>query len=382
LPPERSTWIASHAVFALSLMKRVSSTARTRYGPICRAAMPRLASSFARKSVVSRRPRAETSWPVASARVPGGMRISGSARAIVEHNTSPAAMTRRTKHRNMTAMRNALIMLSLTLVLGGCGKKDKDKPSTTGSGSAVMGSGSDTMGSGSAMAGSDTAGSGSAMAGSGSDMAGSGSAMAGSGSGASEVDMAKKAGNCPSTVYLSTTKAEIKGKDVVLTITSDDKDAIGAIQRRTAELLKEKAEGGTGAAHDQKGTHGGGMGLCPVFFGEGGKAKSVKVAKGVAITITPKDKPDELKKVIDERIAKSTEFVKTNVKPGDAGNMGGVGGGSGDHGSTHKGSGDAHGKERGKDGTGGGAGTGGGGGKGTGGGSGKDDKKGQGGKGA
>ena len=255
-----------------------------------------------------------------------------------------------------------LLALSLTMSVTACKKK---KPADTGmaSGTATMaGSGTDTM-----------AGSGSSMAGSGSDtMAGSGSdTMAGSGSGAGSADdmMSKKAGNCPSTVLGSTTKADVKGKDVVLTITSTDKDAIATIQRRAEELLKEKADGAGsgGGAHDQKGSHGGERGICPVYWTEGGKATSKKDAKGVVITITPKEKAEDFKKVIDERITKAADWVKANVKAGDNGNSGGVGGGKGDHGGNHSGSGDGKGKER-KDGTGGGAGTGGGGGAGTGGG--------------
>lgn len=230
------------------------------------------------------------------------------------------------------------------------------------------GNGSDT---GSAGSGSDT--------GSGSGSAASGSA----GSGAEQTAMVHQAGNCPSTVLGSTTTATVKGKDVVLTITATDKDAIAAIQRRTEELVKEKADDkAAGSAHDQKGTFGGGRGICPVYYGEGGSAKSKKDPKGVTITITPKDKPDELKKAIDERITKAAEFVKT-IKPGDQGNQGGVGGGSGEHGSDHKGQGDGKGKER-KGGSGsgtgggGGAGTGGGGGMGTGGGGGSGAKAGSG----
>lgn len=256
-------------------------------------------------------------------------------------------------------MRTAMTLLALSLMVGGTACKKKDKPTTTGSAgsSAMTGSGSD-MGSGSSMAGSDM----------GSGSAGSGSDMAGSGSGA---DMTNKAGMCPSTVLGSTTKAEVKGMDVVLTITSTDKDAIASIQRRTEELLKEKGDNAAGGqAHDQKGTHGGGQGLCPVFFGEGGKATSKKDAKGVVITITPKDKPEDLKTQIDARITKAADWVKTNIKDGDKGNSGGVGGGSGDHGGNHSGSGDSKGKERGKgDGKGGGNGTGGGSGDGKGGGS-------------
>jgi hypothetical protein len=246
-----------------------------------------------------------------------------------------------------------LLALSLTMSVTAC-KKKKTTDTGTASGSPMAGSGSDTM----AGSGSDT------MAGSGSDT------MAGSGSAADDT-MTKKAGNCPSTVFGSTTKAELKGKDIVLTITSDDKDAIATIQRRAEELLAEKADGAGsgGGAHDQKGSHGGERGICPVYWSEGGKASSKKDAKGVVITITPKDKPDDLKKVIDERITKTADWVKANVKAGDGGNEGGVGGGEGDHGGNHSGSGDGKGKDR-KDGTGGGAGTGGGGSKGTGAGSG------------
>jgi hypothetical protein len=222
------------------------------------------------------------------------------------------------------------------------------------------------------MAGSGSAtGSGSAAA------MGSGSA-AGSGSGAGSADgqaMAHHAGMCPSTVFGSTTKDDLSKdkKSLVLTITSDDKDAIMAIQKRTDELLAEK----TGAPkpssdmHDKKGAHGGGIGICPVHVPEGAKTKSKKVAKGVEITITPKDNLDAFKTDVDARVQKASDWVAKNIKPGDKGNQGGDGGGKGDHGMNHSGSGDAKGQERNKDGTGGGKGTGGGGGKGTGGGSGK-----------
>jgi len=192
---------------------------------------------------------------------------------------------------------------------------------------------------------------------------------------ADEPEMAKKAGKCPSMVFGAVTKAELKGKDVVLTITSEDKDAVASIQKRAEALAKEKHEAG-GKTHDQKGTFGGGIGMCPMYAGDGGKMKVKKDAKGVTVTITPKDKPEELKTGIEERIKKAAEWVDKNIKPGAEGNKGGVGGGKGGDGSTHQGQGDSKGKER-KGGTGGGAGTGGGGGKGTGTGSGdkKDMKK-------
>jgi hypothetical protein len=182
--------------------------------------------------------------------------------------------------------------------------------------------------------------------------------------------MAHRAGMCPSTVLTATTKAAVKGKAVVLTIESTDKDAIAAIQKRTDELLGEKRDAPTGVGHDMKGTHGGSQGLCPVHVPDGSKATAKHEAKGVIVTITPKDKPDELAKEIDGRIAKAAEWVKANVKEGDKRNQGGVGGGKGDDGSNHSGKGDGKGRER-KKSDGGGKGTGGGGGGGTGGGSGK-----------
>jgi hypothetical protein len=269
-------------------------------------------------------------------------------------------------------MRIAMALLALALATTGCKKKENKPADNAGAGSAMVGS---DMGSGSA--GSDM-GSGSAMAGS--DM-GSGSAMAGSGAGSGSdaaTAMTKKAGNCPSTVLGAKTVATVKGKDVVVMITATDKDAITSIQRRTDELLSEKKDGaGSGAGgHDQKGTHGGGAGICPLHVPDGATTKVKKEKTGSSVTITPKDKPDDLKKMIDERIAKADAWVKENIKPADQGNQGGVGGGKGDHGGNHSGEGDSKGKERkaggsgAAAGSGGGKGTGGGGGKGTGGGSG------------
>jgi hypothetical protein len=273
-------------------------------------------------------------------------------------------------------MRIAIALLALALASTACKKKETKPAETVGSGSTMVGS---DQGSGSAMAGSDM-GSGSAMAGSdmgsGSAMAGSGSAMAGSGSGAGTDAMAKKAGMCPSTVLGATTRAEIKGKSVVLIISADEPNATKAVQTRAKALLKEKADKKTGAEHDQKGTHGGAQGICPVYVPEGAtatyKVLDAKLGDGAMITITPKDKPDDLKKEIDARITKAADWVKANIKPGDKGNQGGVGGLKNNEGGNHAGQGDGKGIERKKagSGSGGGAGTGGGGGKGTGGGSG------------
>lgn len=257
-------------------------------------------------------------------------------------------------------MRIAMTLLTVALALSGCGGK-KDK---TGAGSGSAGS-SQAMGSDQGSATGSAAGSAT-----GSD---SGSGSAGSG----DANMAHKGGNCPSTVVGSTSKAEVKDGKVLLTISSDDKDAIIAVQKRSTDLLKEKQDGGgSGAGHDQKGTHGGGMGMCPVFLGKGGTAVAANNDKGVVITITPKDKPDALKAEIDARITKAADWVKANLKAGDKGTMGGVGGGSGDDGMNHSGQGDGKGIERkaagsgSGDGKGGGKGTGGGGGAGTGGGTG------------
>ena len=268
----------------------------------------------------------------------------------------------------MRAMRFAMTLLSLSLALSACKKKEAAPPATgsdMASGSAMTGSADMGSGSGSAMAGSGSAaGSGSSMAGSagsGSDM---GSAAAGSGAGAGSADavaMAHHAGMCPSTVFGSTTKVAMKDGKVMITITSDDKDAIRAIQKRTEESLKEKqdAAGGTGGGnvHDQKGTHGGGIGLCPVHVPAGATASSKVEAKGVMVTIAPKDPKDAdgLKTEVDGRIAKAADWVKANIKPGDAKNQGGDGGGKGDHGSNHSGKGNGSGKG---DGTGGGSGKG------------------------
>ena len=269
-------------------------------------------------------------------------------------------------------MRIAMALLALALATTGCKKKEATPTGeSTGSGSAMVetGSGSDMAGSGSAMAGSDMAGS-----------AGSGD-MAGSGAGSGDM-MSKHAGNCPSTVLGAVTKVDVKGKDVVVTITSDDKDAVTAIQMRADAIVKEKADnaaaGATpaGAAHDQKGSHGGGVGICPVHLPEGATAKVKHEKNGASVTITPKTDAAALKTEIDGRIAKATDWVKTNIKPGDKENRGGVGGATNKEGANHSGQGDGKGKDRkgsgsaAGDGGGGGAGTGGGGGKGTGGGSG------------
>ncbi|MEO6774998.1 MAG: hypothetical protein ABI467_18680 [Kofleriaceae bacterium] len=159
--------------------------------------------------------------------------------------------------------------------------------------------------------------------------------------------MRHKAGMCPSTVLGATTKAEVKGKAVVVTITADAKDAILAIQKRANAMLEARlgVKTQTGG-HDQRGTHGGSIGLCPIHIPEGATAKVKTEPKGVVVTITPKDKADDLKAIIDARILKASEWMKVNLKPGDKGNLGGTGGGSGHDGMNRSGQGDGKGMER------------------------------------
>src|SRR5687768_11458098 len=119
-------------------------------------------------------------------------------------------------------MRIAMTLLALALATTTACEKKKGTTESTTTGSAAVVTGS--AGSAADMTGS---------AGSAADMAGSGAGSSAMG----DTKMAKAAGNCPSTVLGSTTKAELKGKDVVLTITSDDKDAVIAIQTRSEQLV-------------------------------------------------------------------------------------------------------------------------------------------------
>jgi hypothetical protein len=263
----------------------------------------------------------------------------------------------------MRRMRIASLVLVATIVAACGNKKEKPTPPTTGSATtttATTGSGSGGSGA-TAMMGSATGSA--AMAGS-----GSGSGMAAAYN--DDPTMAHKAGMCPSTVVGSTTKAELKGKSVVVTVTATDAAAIAAIQKRGDELTHERADnlapGTTADVHDMKGTHGGGKGMCPIYVPEGGKMELKKDPKGIAVTLTPKDKPGDLKTVIEARITKAADWVSTHEQAGDKG-RGGTGGGSGNDGMNHSGSGDGLGRARRG---GGGMGTGGGNGMGTGGGNG------------
>src|SRR5262245_13200930 len=188
-------------------------------------------------------------------------------------------------------------------------------------GSGAPGAGSDsTAGAAGQAAAGSAAPAGAAAAGSaaGSDT-GSAAMAAGSAPAAGEL-MAHRAGMCPSTVLSAKTTQSVKGKAGGVTIESSDKDAIAAIQKRTDELLAEKKTGpASGTVHNQKGSYGGGKGLCPVYVPDGASANGKHDAKGVVVTITPKDKPDELSKEIDTRIARASDWVKSNVKDADKG---------------------------------------------------------------
>jgi hypothetical protein len=196
----------------------------------------------------------------------------------------------------------------------------------------------------------------------------------GTGSGSAVANPAKPhhAGNCPSTVAHSTTAAAMDGSNVAVTVTSDDHDAIAAIQKRADELLAGRLEhhAETESDHKQNGEHGGAGGMCPVYIPEGATATAKHVDNGAVVSIAAKD-PAALKTEIDGRIQRAADWAKANIPAGDKGTGGGVGGGKNNEGMNHSGKGDGKGIERKHgDGQGGGMGSGGGGGSGTGGGGG------------
>lgn len=276
-------------------------------------------------------------------------------------------------------MRTFVILLTVLGLAAGCGSK---KENAGGGGSAGSSAGSGSAAPVVADAAVADVGSGSATE----TGSGSGSAAPDSGSGSATEQAppaagggANRAGNCPSTVAGSTTTATLEKDVIIVKVTSTDKESTDAIRKRTEELLKEKVDrtGQSGTGHDQKGTHGGALGICPVYVPGGATATSATIDGGSEVRITVKEgKIEDLKKIVDERIPKAAEWVKAQVKEGPGG-AGGTGGGAGEHGSNHSGDGDGKGKDGGSgggDGKGGGAGTGGGGGKGTGGGSGSASK--------
>lgn len=271
-------------------------------------------------------------------------------------------------------------LMTALLVAGcvsGCKKKEAAPPQA---GSAHVGSGSAQVGSGSAAGSAAGSGDGSAAGSSDGSAAGSGDGSA------AATGMANKGGNCPAMVATAKSVAELKDGALTLTISSENKDAVAVIQKRTKDLLAARAGEHTagGTTHDQKGTQGGNNGICPVISTM--DAKATDSANGVVIAFSPKPNVRmdlaATKAEIDERIKKSEAFVAANFTAADgAGHGGGVGGGKGDDGSNHSGQGDGKGKTRDTaagsaagsagSGGGGGKGTGGGGGDGTGGGGGK-----------
>jgi hypothetical protein len=235
----------------------------------------------------------------------------------------------------MRAVKTFLVVTCL--VLPGC-KKDKPDapPPVTTTGSAATDTGS------SAAVATDTgsaAGSGSAVV----ETAGSGE-LQDVGSAVDPTAMSHHAQRCPSMVHGATTTAKLEGKSVVVTVTSTDQAVATKIQTRAEELLKDKAVAKLAgdqptAAHAQNGTHGGGIGICPVHVPEGATAKSTTLANGVAVKITPRSNAAELAKDIEQRIARAADWIKSNSDDdGDGGGKGNGGGG---------GNGNGHGKHRG-----------------------------------
>jgi hypothetical protein len=170
---------------------------------------------------------------------------------------------------------------------------------------------------------------------------GSGSAVG------SDATKPHRAGNCPSTVTRSTTSAKLDGSNVMVTISSDDQDAIVAVQKRTDELLAGRAghHAGSGAQHEQNGEHGGAIGMCPVYVPDGATATATHLPNGVVVSIAATD-PASLKTEIDGRIQRAADWAKTNIPAGDKGTQGGLGGGKNDEGMNHSGKGDGKGIER------------------------------------
>lgn len=250
----------------------------------------------------------------------------------------------------------SLLAFTVALATTAACKKKNAEPGA-GSGSGTTGSAETGSASGSATGSASGSATGSAAGSDTGSAAGSGSDAGSAGSGASagsaapdgSTAMTNKGGNCPSLVSGATTTAKVEKDVVVVSITSTDKDAVAAIHKRAAALIKEKADstGRTGGGgHDQKGTHGGAGGICPIYFSDGTGA-ATNDTNGTIVRMVPRaGTAAELKQKIDDRIAKSAEWVKANVKDGEQGTTGGVGGGEGKHGSVHAGSGDGHGKDR------------------------------------
>jgi hypothetical protein len=201
----------------------------------------------------------------------------------------------------------------------------------SGSGSAItvaIGSGSADVGSGS--------GSGSAAV----ETAGSGE-LQDVGSAVDPTAMSHHAQHCPSMVRGAVTTAKLDGKSVIVTITSDDPKTATKIQTRAETLLADKATAKLAGdlptpAHAQNGTHGGGIGICPVHVPDGATAKRTTIANGVAIKITPKSGVETLEKDVEARIGRAADWLKANPN-GDGDGEGDGNGGGGGNGHHHHG---------------------------------------------
>lgn len=166
-------------------------------------------------------------------------------------------------------------------------------------------------------------------------------------------EMAKKAGNCPSTVAGAKTKllAETTGGVSTIEITSEDELAVPTIRSRTKHLVEVAAAAPDDKVeHTGKGTGGGDIGICPVITKDT-KIVFEEIAGGVKLTMTPQGdlKPLDLYTEVGARIVKSDAWTAEHIKQtGEFGALGGDGGGKGGHGANRSGKGDASGPREGE----------------------------------
>ncbi|HVK76329.1 MAG TPA: hypothetical protein VM734_23550 [Kofleriaceae bacterium] len=168
---------------------------------------------------------------------------------------------------------------------------------------------------------------------------------------AGELTGENKAGNCPSAVVGAETKV-VDDKDqpgkVVLTITATESAASETIRRRIAHLLEVQGAPDAEIKHTGEGTGGAQMGMCPVITTKDTKITASDIEGGTKVVIEPTggQTPEDLRKEVEQRITKTQEWLKGNLKGTDAsGGGGGTGGGKGEHGGNHSGDGDGKGKE-------------------------------------
>jgi hypothetical protein len=159
--------------------------------------------------------------------------------------------------------------------------------------------------------------------------------------------MAKKAGNCPSTVVGAVTTVSGAGSDgrIVLDITSADAGAVPAIRLRAAHLVDVQGAPPGSVQHTGEGTGGGDAGVCPVIVRDS-RLEMAEIDGGVRVTIWPADRDagGRLRAEIDARIEKARAWTAAHIKQtGEHGGLGGDGGGRGGHGANRSGKGDASG---------------------------------------